>query len=166
MEHFITSTTIFGFGLDAYIIVLILGIPIFFFWRWTFKKFIIKKLKRRVITWLVTMVSAPVIYFLIIIIWIFAGSYYPDHDFNTSDWLTHKDKRYEYSKDLIKSKILIGKTKNEVRRQLGNDVNKVDNNIWYYDLGNEPGMFNPDQSVLEIDFKDNKVTNVFEHYNN
>ena len=166
MMRFITGTTILGFGLDAWLIVVILGTPIFFFWRWVFRKFINAKLKRRVITWLVTIVSAPIIYFLIVVIWVFASSYSPDHDFNNSNWMADKDKRYEYSKDIIESKILIGKTEDGVKKLLGDENYKADNDAWWYDLGTRPGIFNTDHSILEIDFKDHKVTNVFERYNN
>lgn len=155
--HLITSTTILGVGLDAWIIVIILTIPIFFIWRWIFKKFIQTKLKRRIITWLVTIVSAPFIYATIIFLWILSVEYYPKNHFDKQKWINDKDERYELSDDIINSKMLIGKTKFEIKALLGDEGNKTGDNEWYYDLGFRPELTGIDPDNLEIDFKNGKV---------
>ena len=159
--HFITSTTIFGIGLDAYLIIIIVGIPIFFIWRWIFKKVIASKRKRVIVTWLVTMFSTPLAYAIIILIWFLAGSYYPNHDFNKADWINNKDERYELSDDIVDSKILIGKTKADVKKLLGDEDNKEDSDDWFYDLGFTPGSIDPDS--MEIEFRSGKVESVVRH---
>jgi hypothetical protein len=161
MMHFITSTTILGFGLDAYIIVVLLAIPIFFFWRWLFKKFIVVRTKRRILTWLTTIFSAPLVYFLIVVIWVLSWNYYPNHDFNKTEWADNKDERYEYVDNIIDSKMLIGKTKAEVQKLLGDEGNKQDSDDWFYDLGFTPSSIDPDS--MEIEFKNGKVENVIRH---
>lgn len=143
--------------------MIILAIPIFLLWRWLFKKFIATKLKRRIITWLVTIVSTPIIYGTIALLIILSIEYYPKRDFDKKQWLTDKDKRYELSEDMIDSKMLIGKTKSEIKSLLGDEGNKVGDNEWYYNLGFRPELTGIDPDNLEIDFKNGKVVSVEQH---
>jgi hypothetical protein len=159
--HLISSISIFGIGLDVYLIIIILWIPIFFIWQWLFKKPIVSKRKRVVATWLVTMFSTPLAYVIIILIWFLAGIYYPNHNFNKADWINNKGERYELSDDIINSKMLIGKTKVNVEKLLGDEGNKEDSDDWFYDLGFTPGSIDPDS--MEIEFKSGNVENVVRH---
>jgi hypothetical protein len=158
--RFITSTSVFGIGLDAYLIIIILGIPVFFLWRRVFRSTAPKR-KRLVITWLVTIFSVPLVYVAIIVILFLVNVYYPDRSFNKTDWDNNKDERYEYANNIISSKMLIGKTKAEVKKLFGDEGNKQNNDDWFYSLGFTPGSIDPDS--IEIEFKNGKVESVMRH---
>jgi len=68
------------------------------------------------------------------------------------------DTRYELTKDLIDSEILIGKTKAAIIAILGTDIgNETDEDLWYYDIGLVSSTGNIDPDILEISFKNGKV---------
>jgi hypothetical protein len=159
--QFFYSKSFFGIGLDAYLIIIVLGIPLFFIWREVFKKKIVSKRKRVIVTWLMTVFSTPLVYTVIILIWFLAGNYYPNHNFEKACWINNKDDRYELCDDIIGSKILIGKTKAAVKNLLGDESNKEDSDDWFYDLGFTPGSIDPDS--MEIKFKSEKVESVVRH---
>ena len=96
-------------------------------------------------------------------LWLFSISYHPTHDFDKEKWFANKEKRYELSKNIIDSKMLIGKTKSEVRQILGDESNTDASDYWYYYLGFRPGFANIDPDVLDIEFKDGKVIKVGQH---
>jgi hypothetical protein len=156
--------TLFGLSIEVYFILIILGIPTFFFWRWLFKKYIKVNKTRKLITWIATIILTPLIYVGIVMLIYFSISYYPSHDFDRQKWLTDGEKRYELSKDLINSKILIGKSKVQVRQLLGDEAdNENKSNVWTFGLGYRPELFNIDPDHLQIEFKDDKVVNVEQH---
>ena len=146
------------------IIVLILAIPIYFLTKWILKKLKLGNEKnRKYLAFIPTAILSPLLYSGIISIWIFSISYYPKTDFNKHEWNENKEERYEMSKDIIKSKMLIGKTKKEVIEILGNDFyNNGDNHI-SYELGCVPGLFNIDPDFLDIYFESGKVIKVEQH---
>ena len=154
---------IFGLSLEVYIINLIIGIPVLFILRWIFRKWIKNEKLRKLATWIGTLISTPIIYIGIIILWISISSYYPTNDFDKTKWDTDKEKRYEMSDDIIKSKMLIGKTKQEVLQILGDEGNSIESNNWYYDLGFVPRFLSIDPDVLTIKFVNGKVTEVKQH---
>jgi hypothetical protein len=149
--------TIFGFGLDVYIILVVLGIPIYFIFRRRFKKRIQSTRKRKIVTWVSTILVTPLVYITIVAITFFCMEYYPNKDFDRQQWLTDKEERYEFAKDIVNSNMLIGKTKLQVEKILGNNSNPNENDYWYYDLGYRPELFNIDPDNLEIGFKNDKV---------
>ena len=151
-----------GFDLAVYIIPLVFGIPVFFFWRWVFRKFTSAR-HRLITTWVITIISTPVVYVIIVLGFFLISEYYPDRDFNKNSWQTNKEVRYEYTHDLIKSKILIGKTKKEVLQILGNDADTSQIDELGYDIGYRPEITGIDPSYLIIDFKNGKVDTVIEH---
>ena len=151
---------IFGLSIEVYIINLILGIPVFFLLRRISRKLIKNDRIRKTIIWIATLICTPLIYIGLIILWISISSYYPTNDFNKIKWDTDKDKRYEMSDDLIKSKILIGKTKQDVIKILGNGDNNLESNTWYYGLGFAPRFMTIDPDVLIIEFTGEKVSEV------
>ncbi|MEZ7504448.1 hypothetical protein [Flavobacterium sp. Arc2] len=110
-----------------------------------------------------TVILSPLLYIGIIMIWIFSVSYYPKIDFNKQEWNENKEERYKMSNDIIKSEILIGKTKEEVIELLGDDFYFYDESHIAYDLGFVPGLFNIDPDVLDIYFEKGKVTKVGQH---
>ena len=158
------TPTILGFDIEVYFILAILGILTFYFWRWLLKKFITVNKTRKIWTWVATIIFTPCIYIGIILIWVFSIEYYPSYSFDKQTWLQDTDKRYELSKDIIKSRILIGKTKSEVRKLLGNNsYNKDSIDVWTYGLGIRPALFNIDDSYLLIEFENDTVVNVEQH---
>lgn len=122
--------------------------------------------KRKWLTFLVSLVLTPFIYFYMVypMINIFSN-YHHQKYFTTELWLEKPALRYELSDDMIASNVLIGKTKTEVNSLLGlyewlswNDAEKdFDDNRWNYSLGVEPGAFNREKECIEIVFKNDKV---------
>ena len=155
--------TIFGISIEVYFIVAILGIPTFFIWRWLFNKFIKVKRNRKIATWTATIVTTPILYMGLILLWIFSMSYHPTQTFDKEKWFTEREKRYELSTDIIESKMLINKTKAEVRQILGDEGNLDESDYWNYDLGFRPGIVNIDPDVLDIEFINQKVASVGQH---
>ena len=154
----------FGVSIEVYFILISLSIPTFFIWRWLLKKYIKVDRPRKIATWTATIIATPLIYIGLISLWIYSISYYPNQDFNKQKWFGDKEKRYELSKDIISSKMLIGKTKLQVRQILGDeDDNKESFNVWTFGLGVRPALFNIDDSYLQVEFNSNKVVTVEQH---
>jgi hypothetical protein len=146
------------------IIILILAIPVYFLTKWIFKRLKLGNEKnRKYLAIIPTVILSPLLYVGIIMIWIFSVSYYPKTDFNKQKWNENKEERYKMSNDIIKSEILIGKTKEEVIELLGDDFYSYDENHIAYDLGFVPGLFNIDPDVLDIYFEKSKVIKVGQH---
>jgi predicted histidine transporter YuiF (NhaC family) len=155
----ILIATLFGFDIEVYFILIILGIPTFFLCRRLFKKFIPINRTRKIATWTATIILTPIIYLGLILL-IF-NSYYKSRDFGKQQWVIDKDKRYELSDKLITSKILIGKSKAEIRQLLGDETDNQDTlNVWSFELGFKPDIGNIDPSYLHIEFKNDKVVTV------
>jgi hypothetical protein len=152
--------SIFGVSLEVYFILIILGVPIFLISRWLLKKLIKVEKTRKIATWIVTLIATPLVYIGLIMLWLFAIAYHPNHDFDKQKWSADKEKRYELSDDIINSKMLIGKTKAEVRQILGEEGNADQSDFWNYYIGFEPSFANIDPDYLVIEFKQGKVIKV------
>lgn len=163
MQRLLFIPELFGVSIEVYLIVFVIAIPTFFFWHWLLKKFIKDDSKRKIATWIGTLILSPIIYVGVVMIWIFAISCYPSHDFDKQKWDSDKEKRYELSEDIIESEMLIGKTKVEVRKILGDEGNTDESNYWNYYLGFRPQLFGIDPDVLDIEFKNEKVIKVGQH---
>ncbi|MCC1485587.1 hypothetical protein J1C55_13360 [Winogradskyella sp. E313] len=145
-------------------IILILAIPTYFLCKWILKKLNLGNEKNRKFVALIpTIFFSPIIYIGIIYLWIFSASYYPSSDFDKQKWETNVEERYRMSEDIIESKILIGKTKEEITKLLGQDFYSYNENHIAYELGFVPGLFNIDPDVLDIYFENGKVTKVEQH---
>ncbi|OCX51155.1 hypothetical protein BEL04_20825 [Mucilaginibacter sp. PPCGB 2223] len=155
--------SLFGIGYEVYIICVLLGIPVFFLSKYISKKLIKEKKNQMIGTWLATIILTPIIYCSIVLFFVFCVEYYPNNDFDKDKWKADKEKRYELTKDLIGSKLLIGMTKDQVRATLGDEENINDNNDWYYEIGYKPELFNIDPNSIHITFEKNRVVEVFEH---
>ncbi|HOS85308.1 MAG TPA: hypothetical protein PK199_10365, partial [Bacteroidales bacterium] len=103
----------------------------------------------------------PLMYGLFVMFWMMSATYYPSNDFNKEKWHEDIEKRYELSEDLIDSEILIGKTKKEVKKILGDTFQEWSADNWSYYLGSRPGIMDPD--YLDIEFKDGRVVKVRQH---
>jgi outer membrane protein assembly factor BamE (lipoprotein component of BamABCDE complex) len=153
-----------SFDISVYIINLIISIPTFFLLRWALKRVIkTDDLLRKIVTWVGTIFLTPIIYFALCIAIIAYISYYPTKTFDETIWRTDTEKRYEMTEDIIDNKLLIGKTKDQIIKTLGDDYFKYDENRWGYDVGFVPRLFNIDPDVLDIHFKDDKVESVGQH---
>ncbi|MCD9016722.1 hypothetical protein [Parachryseolinea silvisoli] len=150
-------------SIEVYFINLALGTPVYFFLRWLLKRFIEVDHRRIQITWIATILLTPLLYISIGIIWILSISYYPSREFNRQQWLNDQEKRFELSKDLIESEVLLGKTKPEIRRLLGDEGNTGQGNHWSYYLGFRPQLLKIDPDVLIVEFRDGIVVRVEQH---
>ena len=110
-----------------------------------------------------SVVLSPIVYIGLIYLWIFSISYYPTNDFDKQTWKSNPEERYKMSEDIIESKKLIGKTKQEIVELLGNDFYSYSENHIAYGVGFVPGLFNIDPDVLDIYFENGKVTKVGQH---
>ncbi|OOQ58372.1 hypothetical protein BC343_11090 [Mucilaginibacter pedocola] len=150
-------------SIEVYVIWAVLNIPFYFIFKNVFRKRIGDKRKRSLLIWACMLAAAPVFYVLLVIGFFAAMAYYPDRDFDREGWNTNKDTRYEYSESLIESRMLIGKTKTEVRRLLGADEGRDNDSSWCYELGFKPGFGNIDPDYMCIKFLNDKVVSVEQH---
>jgi hypothetical protein len=151
-------------GPEVPVIIIILAIPVYFITKWILKRFKLGNEKnRKYLAIFPTVILSPLLYVGIVMIWIFSVSYYPKTDFNKQKWNENKEERYKMSNDIIKSKMLIGKTKVEVIGLLGDDYYSYDESHIAYDLGFVPGLFNIDPDVLDIYLENGKVIKVGQH---
>ncbi len=151
-------------SIEVPIIVLILAIPIYFLSKWILKKWNFGNEKnRKYLAIIPSVVLSPIVYIGLIYLWIFSISYYPTNDFDKQTWKSNPEERYKMSEDIIESKILIGKTKQEIVELLGNDFYSYSENHIAYGVGFVPGLFNIDPDVLDIYFENGKVTKVGQH---
>lgn len=123
--------------------------------------------KRKWLTFLVSLVISPFVYFYMVYPMINIFSNYHHKKYFTAElWREQPELRYEISDDLIDTELLIGKTKTDITELLGtyewlgwNEALKNhDSNIWNYNLGIEPGAFNTKKECIEIVFSNNKVS--------
>lgn len=161
MKTLLFIPEIFGVNIEVYFILLLIGVLSFFFWRWLLKKLITIDKTRRTATWIATILLTPLMYGLFVMFWMMSATYYPSNDFNKEKWHEDIEKRYELSEDLIDSEILIGKTKKEVKKILGDTFQEWSSDNWSYYLGSRPGIMDPD--YLDIEFKDGRVVKVRQH---
>ncbi|NJX16293.1 hypothetical protein [Tamlana crocina] len=124
---------------------------------------------RKWLTFLVSLVLAPIIYFYVFypLLNIFSSYHHQKH-FNAKAWKESPALRYEMSHEILNDSLFIGKNKIEVTQLLGesewygwDDALKVYSpNKWNYNMGLKPGAFNNMQECLELQFEDNNVESV------
>jgi hypothetical protein len=149
-------------GFDVIIINLILAVPVFFLCRLLFRK-IIDDSKRRRLTWITTIVLTPLLYASLIFMLIAVVSYYPKRNFDKDKWRADVETRYEMTDDLVDNQKLIGKTREEVSELLGENGVNPNGLRWTYYIGFKPGLIRIDPDVLEIEFKDDRVSACWTH---
>ena len=151
-------------SIEVPIIILILAIPTYFLSKWVLKKMKLGNNKnRKFIAIISALILSPIIYAGVIYLWMFSVSYYPSNDFNKQKWEANTEERYKMSENIIESKMLIGKTKEEITDLLGQDFYSYDEKHIAFELGFVPGLFNIDIDVLDIYFENGKVTKVEQH---
>jgi len=150
-------------GSEVPVIIILLAIPTYFISKWIMIKVDLGTEKnRKYVALIPTVILSPIIYVCIIIIWIWSISYYPKSSFDQSKWNSNIEERYKMSDDIIKSEILLGKTRESVIKLLGENLSSSDPNTFYYGLGHTPGMFNIDPDYLEVIFEDSIVIRVIQ----
>ena len=125
--------------------------------------------KRKWVTFLISLVLTPIIYFYVFypFINIFC-SYHHQKYFDAEAWKEKPALRYEMSDEMIKDSLFIGKHKNEIQNTLGksewygwDDSLKANSpEKWNYNLGFKPGAFNMMQECMELVFKQDTVNSV------
>ncbi len=125
--------------------------------------------KRKWLTFIISLILTPFIYFygFYPMVNIFS-SYHHEKFFDSSSWKGTPSLRYEMSDDLVASKELIGRSKDDVKMLLGtyewlswNDaLQDKDPNYWNYGLGIEPGAMNDMKDNILVVFKHNRVSEV------
>jgi len=85
-----------------------------------------------------------------------------EQKFDKEIWNNQPEQRYRQVKDLINSKILLGKNKKDVRMLLTNDCKYCDDSsdAWMYYLGEGNNTKDFKWEVLDVEFKNEKVVNV------
>lgn len=148
-----------------FLIQLILLVPSFFFYRRILKKTgIASEIKYALVC---------TILFPIVLTWAFVtiNSAYikpwiRSEKFESSKWINEKMERYCMVNDLVENTILIGKTKNDIIKLLGNTTEDGPcNNCLGYSTNEPDQEFSIDHEVLEINFDiQNKVNSVRKNY--
>lgn len=125
--------------------------------------------RRKWLTFLVSVIITPFVYFYVVypMINIFS-TYHHQKYFSSEIWKEKPSLRYELADDMIASKLILKKSKGEIKSLLGvyewlswdNTIKDHDLNKWNYSLGIEPGAFNTEKECLEITFNNDKVTNL------
>ena len=169
-------TTLFGLNIFVHLILIIIcGFPTYYISLWFLKEYLKVDKVIKTAIWPMTIILTPWIYYSFFIFGVNFNNNPPQAKFNKEKWFANKQIRHELVNDIIETKMLIGKTKAEVRQILGDDYNKheslqeyyfaevrqildKDNKneqslYWTYDLGNK--TFN--RGYLGIIFKDEKV---------
>ena len=85
-----------------------------------------------------------------------------EEPFDTDQWRSNWSVRHKMVDDLIESRLLIGKSKNEVLQLLGNPNNtsKGNKDFFTYKLGSPPSFFNSEPEYLMVVFVNGKVDKV------
>lgn len=146
---------------------LIIGIILFFVFKWIIGKFILRKNLNIILSLLSTLILTPIVYSILIISFfsILFYEYHPESKFDSIKWSENKNDRHEMRKDIIESGILLGKTKTELVELLGTPNNnfKISNDTlqnWIYNLGSEGHGFGWKFHNLNLYFKNGKVVKV------
>jgi hypothetical protein len=125
--------------------------------------------KRKWVTFLISLVLTPIVYFYVFYPFINIFCSYHHHKyFDAEAWKEKPALRYEMSGEMIKDSLFIGKNKKDIQNTLGksewygwDDSLKANSpEKWNYNLGFKPGAFNMMQECLEFDFKQDTVNSV------
>ncbi|WP_299225467.1 hypothetical protein [uncultured Psychroserpens sp.] len=82
--------------------------------------------------------------------------------FDQTEWITNPTERYKMSKDIIESKLLLGKSRQDILVLLGTPAisNLEGKDHIVYSLGETPSFFETNERRLIIIFKDSLVSKV------
>lgn len=104
------------------------------------------------------MKKVVILFFSVLVLW----SCNTDIKFDQKYWKENSDKRYRMSKNIVETKMLIGKSKDEIRGMLTDECKHCDkeSNDWMYYTKVEKGWLDAEIEILDIKFKDEKVIEV------
>ncbi len=152
---------------EVYVVVSIIAVVIFWPLMFVLSKIFRGKRLQILGSLVASIFLAPIFYVLLITVAYTASIQYPSHTFTSEAWKSHGERvrhgdrvppeRYLFSQDLIKRKVLIGKTKDEVIELLGPGGETGD--VLVYNLGFVPGH-GVDPDVLEVYFENGIVVEV------
>ena len=135
--------------------------------NWIVGKFIKKGISKTIITTVSSIILTPIVYSLFVAIFLsfIFYEYHPELKFNSIEWSENKKDRHHMRKDLIESKLLIGKTKNEIVGILGKPANnfKIEMDTlknWNYSMGSEGHGMGWKFHNLDLYFKNGKIDSV------
>lgn len=152
---------LFGISIAGYFIMLVIAIPIFFFWRWLLKKIIKADRIRIIATWLTTLILTPLIYVALIGLFFSILIHEPSKDFDKSQWFADKEERYQMADDIINNKMLNGKDTTQLKQIIGDPTSRGDSTQkWTYDLGMGGGGLGFMFHYLIISFDKDRVVSV------
>ena len=156
---YVNMATLFGLSVEVYIICVVLGIPIYYFFRWAFRKAYLSADKKRLVTWAATILVTPLAYGKLTTLFFLLLMYEPQKEFRTEGWTKDKTKQYLMADDLINSKLLLNADTSKTKQILGvpNDNKSV--NEWTYYIGSGTGLGFTDH-FLTLKFKNSKVISV------
>lgn len=124
---------------------------------------------RKWLTFLISLVLTPIIYFYLFypLLNIFS-SYHHQKYFDKEAWKEKPALRYEMTENIINENLLLVKNKKDIKNLLGKpEWYSWDDTIeanspekWNYNLGFKPGAFNSMQECIELVFESNKVVTI------
>lgn len=125
--------------------------------------------KRKWLTFLISLVLTPLVYFYLAYPFVnIVSNYHHQKYFNVEAWVEKPSLRYEMIDNTIETDTLVDLSKYEVAKLLGkaewlswDDAKKAhDTNKWNYGLGIEPGALTEEKMNVEITFKNNIVSSL------
>ena len=147
--------------------LLVIIILLYLIINWIVGKFIKKGISKTIITTVSSIILTPIVYSLFVAIFLsfIFYEYHPELKFNSIEWSENKKDRHHMRKDLIESKLLIGKTKNEIVEILGKPANNSKIEIdtlknWNYSMGIEGHGMGWKFHNLDLYFKNEKIDSV------
>ena len=161
MISLLNIPVLFGLSIEVYLVLLIIAIPTFLFWRWLFKKYIKNNNIRKMLTWAATLIATPFIYIGLILLFVVWMTYTPSKDFDQMQWQSNKKERFQMANYIIETNMLIGKDTNQVKQLLGIPTrDRSTTGVWTYDMGYGGGGLGFLFHHLHLKFKNNKVVSV------
>lgn len=109
------------------------------------------------------LILSPLIYLILAKAFFSSEYYYEKQDFDPIVWQQNAEERFRMSEDIIESRILIGKTREEVIEILGTDFSDYNPTHIAYYLGYKPALINIDPDYLDIYFENGRVVRVVQH---
>ena len=142
------------------IIILLIAIPNFYLIRYLLKRRIKDEKKRNATSVIITIILAPILYVGIITAFFSYLFHEPQFDFEKERWFANERKRFEMRDDLVKSNILIGKTKNEIIQLIGRSESADSTDFWTYNLGMSSSGLGWQFNSLQLIFENGIVIDV------
>lgn len=125
--------------------------------------------KRIWLSFLISLVLAPVVYFYLFypMINIFSSYHHQKH-FDSEAWKEKPALRYEMTNEIIDKDLFIGKTKKDIKALLGtsewygwdDSIKANSRDKWNYNLGFKPGAFNNMQESIELVFSSDTLKTI------